>query len=507
MTRRWSVLLLFSLGWPIALPARATEASPPVVVPQPTETPAETGELPDPPSDSSDRQQVLIEADRLWQQGQQDAAAALYRKVKDPFVQSEFHPEAIVDANLLPPGGQVYWREAQAGLADERRSQAQVALELLVNQFPQFIPGQIRYAEWLATQEQIEEAIAVLDRAAIDYPDQPDLIRAQVQMRAANRDYLEASIAARQFALLYPQHSQAAEFLSLAATNLEEFQDQLQRRLTGNAIANALVGTLGFALTGGLFGPLSAVQTTMMMLQGETAVGNRLADRAREQLPLVEDEAVTAYINEVGQRMAAVTGRDDFTYEFYVVRDPRLNAFALPGGKVFVNAGAILESNSEAELAGLLAHELSHAVLSHGFQLMTSGNLTANLLQWVPYGGLATNLAVMSYSRDMERQADGLGTRMLVSAGYAADGLHNLMVTLDRQDPDEPVFSWLSSHPDNEERIRNLETVIDRSGYNRFAFEGVERHQQMQQRVQQLIEKQWPSAEPETAPSAQPSDP
>jgi predicted Zn-dependent protease len=133
--------------------------------------------------------------------------------------------------------------------------------------------------------------------------------------------------------------------------------------------------------------------------------------------------------------------------------------------------------------------------------------LTANLLQWVPYGGLATNLAVMSYSRDMERQADGLGTRMLVSAGYAADGLHNLMVTLDRQDPDEPVFSWLSSHPDNEERIRNLETVIDRSGYNRFAFEGVERHQQMQQRVQQLIEKQWPSAEPETAPSAQPSDP
>jgi predicted Zn-dependent protease len=307
--------------------------------------------------------------------------------------------------------------------------------------------------------------------------------------------------------LLYPQHPQAAEFLSLAATNLEEFQDQLQRRLTGNAIANALVGTLGFALTGGLFGPLSAVQTTMMMLQGETAVGNRLADRAREQLPLVEDEAVTAYINEVGQRMAAVTGRDDFTYEFYVVRDPRLNAFALPGGKVFVNAGAILESNSEAELAGLLAHELSHAVLSHGFQLMTSGNLTANLLQWVPYGGLATNLAVMSYSRDMERQADGLGTRMLVSAGYAADGLHNLMVTLDRQDPDEPVFSWLSSHPDNEERIRNLETVIDRSGYNRFAFEGVERHQQMQQRVQQLIEKQWPSAEPETAPSAQPSDP
>lgn len=486
LLRRLGIVLL-PLGCLLALPAIATE--PPEVAESPSPDAAIESDAPV-PEDSSDRLQVLIEADRLWQQGQYDAAATLYRKVKAPFAQSEQRPEAIADAALLPPAGQVYWREAEAGLLQGRTSQAQVALELLTQEFPQFIPAQIRYAEWLVSQEKLEEAVAALDRAAIDYPDQPDLIRALVQLRAANEDYLEASIAARQFALLYPQHPQAAEFQALAQTNLEAFEDHLQDRLTGNAIANALFGAVGFALTGGLFGPISAVQTATMLMRGETAVGDRLADRAKEELPLIEDEAITAYVNEVGQRMAQVAGRDDFTYEFYVVRDPRLNAFALPGGKVFVNAGAILESESEAELAGLLAHELSHAVLSHGFQLMTSGNLTANVLQWVPYGGLATDLAVMSYSRNMERQADALGTRMLASAGYASDGLRNLMVTLDREEPNTPVFSWLSSHPETEERIRDLEALIDRSGYNRFAFEGVERHQQMQVQVEQLLDKQ-----------------
>jgi len=72
-------------------------------------------------------------------------------------------------------------------------------------------------------------------------------------------------------------------------------------------------------------------------------------------------------MNDLGQKTAHATGRNDFEYEFYVVLDDDLNAFALPGGKVFVNAGAITHTKSEAELAGLLAHELSHAVLSHGF--------------------------------------------------------------------------------------------------------------------------------------------
>ncbi len=140
-----------------------------------------------------------------------------------------------------------------------------------------------------------------------------------------------------------------------------------------------------------------------------------------------------AYVNEIGQKLAVVAGRNDFKYEFYVVMDDQLNAFALPGGKVFVNAGAIAKTNSEAELAGLLAHELSHAVLSHGFQLVAEGNLVANVTQYTPLGNTVANLVVFNYSRDMERQADTLGTRLLSPTGYAADGLLNLMLTLSSQ--------------------------------------------------------------------------
>jgi predicted Zn-dependent protease len=259
--------------------------------------------------------------------------------------------------------------------------------------------------------------------------------------------------------------------------------------LRGNAIANAITGTLGFILTGNLFGPISAIDTTVLMLRGESAVGESVANRAQKQLPMLEDEEVLAYVREVGNKLATVAGRDDFEYEFYVVMDDKLNAFALPGGKVFINAGAILKTRSEAELAGLLAHELSHAVLSHGFQLVTEGNLIANVTSYFPYGGTAANLIVLDYNRDMERQADALGSRILVSSGYAADGMRNLMVTLDKEEREEPVFAWLSTHPDTQERINNMESLIERNGYNRYAYEGVGRHIAIQERVAKLLKE------------------
>ena len=132
--------------------------------------------------------------------------------------------------------------------------------------------------------------------------------------------------------------------------------------------------------------------------------------------------------------------------------DDSLNAFALPGGKVFVNAGAIMKTDSEAELAGLLAHEVSHAALSHGFQLVTQGNLTANVVRYIPYvGNAATSLIVMNYSRDMERQADLFGTRVLVNSGYAADGVRNLMEKLheshQKDEKNSQPPEWLSTQP------------------------------------------------------------
>jgi predicted Zn-dependent protease len=305
-----------------------------------------------------------------------------------------------------------------------------------------------------------------------------------------SRQWLEASIAARQFALLNPDHPEAAEFAVLAEENYDKFRSYLKKLIAGNAIANVITGAATVALTGNPLGAISAVETLMLLAQGESGLGDRIANNAIENLEMVEDEEIVAYINELGQNLAKVSGRDDFEYEFHVVLDPNLNAFALPGGKVFVNAGAIYHTESEAELAGLLTHELAHAILSHGFQMVTHGNLVESMTRFVPFGGTIGNLLVLDYSREMEQQADLLGTRMLAAADYAADGLRNLMVTLNEQYGDNsPALKALSSHPPTKERIAYLESLITRGGYNRYAYEGVERHQQIRQRVAKLLEE------------------
>lgn len=450
-----------------------------------------TAEIPELTPEERERQQKLIEADRLYMSGQFTAAQQLYREAKASFDTEAAleKPVAIYEPTELSPAGAVYWRQSEEGLEQELETKILVPLQFLVEQQPEFIPGHLRYAQTLQEYDRQEEAIQVLERATTLYPNEPDLIKAKVTALADTKRWLEASLAARQFAMLNFNHPQAAEFEVLAEENLERYRSHLRGELRGNAIANVITGALGYIFTGNLFGPISAIETTTLMLRGESAVGESFAERVQNQLPMVEDEQVLEYVREIGNKLAIVAGRDEFEYQFYVVMDDQLNAFALPGGKIFVNAGAILKTDSEAELAGLLAHELAHAVLSHGFQLVTEGNLIANVTQYIPFGRTATNLIVLDYSRDMERQADALGTKILVAGGYAADGLHNLMITLNEEDRDRPLFAWLSTHPNTEERISNIETLIERNGYNRYTYEGVARHLEIQARVAQLLKE------------------
>lgn len=434
------------------------------------------------------RRQKLMEADRLYLAGQIPEAEKLYREVKAPFDTTTVakRPEPILDPAQLSPAGRVYWREAQAGASQKLQTRIMVPLRLLVEEYPQFIPGHLRLAEVLQQGDRPKEAIDVLERATSLYPNQPELVKAKVAALAADKKWMEASLAARQFAVLNSGQQNAVQFTQLADENLKRYKKHLRRELRGNTIANIITGALGYAVTGNLLGPISAVQTTAMVLRGESSIGKSVAKDAREQLPLVEDKMVVGYVNELGQKIAKVSGRNDFQYEFYVVLDDGLNAFALPGGKVFVNAGAIARTKSEAELAGLIAHELSHAVLSHGFQLVAQGNLIANVTQYVPYGGTVASLFALDYSRDMERQADTLGTKLIASSGYAADGVRNLMVTLQQQEKSSPP-TWLSSHPTTDDRVRYLENLIERNGYNRYAYEGVARHAQIKAQVEKLL--------------------
>ena len=435
------------------------------------------------------RYEKLVEADRLYLAGDRIAALNLYRQVKTPFAEiseSQPKPEPILDPTQLAPAGQVYWREAQAGIDQKLESRIFVPLQLLVERYPEFIPGHLLLAQALKDYNRSEEALQVLEKAYGLYPNQPDLLKAKIAAQAASENWLEASIAARQFALLNPDHPQAAEFTRLADENLKRYRSRLRSQLRGNAIASVLTGALSYALTGSIFGPLSAVETIAILIQGEQAIGERIAKSAKRELDLVQDPEVLDYINQLGQKLAKLSGRDDFEFKFYVVLDEDINAFALPGGKIFINAGAIIHSNSEAELAGLLAHEISHAVLSHGFQLVTQANAIDNVAVLIPRGGIVSGLLTLNYSREMEQQADILGTRILAASGYAADGLRNLMVTLKKQQPEFPI-TFLSSHPDTDNRIRYLENLIQRNSYNPYAYEGVARHAQIQTRVRKLL--------------------
>lgn len=461
------------------------------------------------------RQQKLAEADRLYLAGDKAAAEQLYREAKPPFEPTAAtadpaapRPEPITELEQLPSPGRVFWREAQAGIEANLDTRIMVPLKLLVERYPQFVPGQIKLAEILAAKDKPDEAVTILEQATARYPNQPDLLRAKIALFAKAERWMDAAIAARQFAVLNPEHPLASEFTALADTNMQRYQKDLRSRLTGNLIGNLVTGALGYALTGNLFGPFSAIQSTTLLLRGEQGIGERYAARAKRTLPLVDDPEVLAYVNEIGEKLVKVAGRNDLKYEFFVILDDKLNAFALPGGKVFINAGAIAKTRSEAELAGLLSHELSHTILSHGFQLVTQGNLIASVVQYVPYaGGLATNLIVFNYSRDMERQADVLGTRLLASAGYAADGMRNLMVTLQQEDREFVPPAFLSTHPLTNERVRYLEQLIRDNGYNRYAFEGVERHAAIQAKVKPLIQAHQEAEEKKRQQQRRPVEP
>ncbi|MBF2036103.1 MAG: M48 family metalloprotease [Leptolyngbyaceae cyanobacterium T60_A2020_046] len=457
------------------------------------------GELESQPSETeeseetklSKEQQILITADNHYLAGDRAAAEALYRQVKDAAWEAEptpLRPEPILNAEDLPPAAAVYWREAQQGAEQGLAHRTQVPLALLVREYPEFIPAQVFYARYLIEQGRAEEADANLDQVLMLYPSQPALLRAQVEVKMAREQWIEASIAARQFVLLNPDHPRSEEMLALAEQNLDRFRAQTNSNITRNFVGNLVTGVAGVLLTGGLVGPVTAVNSAVLLLQGEDALGARIAEQARAALPMVSDREVTTYLDDIGQKLAQLAGRNEFKYEFYVVDDDALNAFALPGGKIFVNSGAILKTRSEAELAGLVAHEISHAVLSHGFQMVTNGNLLSSLASFIPVpavANIATGLAVTGYSRQMERQADVLGTQILATGGYAADGLHNLMVTLESEVGDRGGVQWLASHPAPSERVAYLKQLVETGGYNRYAYEGVEPHLAVQQRLAQ----------------------
>ncbi|MES2603981.1 MAG: M48 family metalloprotease [Pseudomonadota bacterium] len=192
------------------------------------------------------------------------------------------------------------------------------------------------------------------------------------------------------------------------------------------------------------------------------------------------DDELTAYVNEVGQRLAAVSDRP-LDYEFVVLNNGVPNAWALPGGKIAVNRGLLYELNNEAELAAVLGHEITHAAARHGAQAMTRGTLlqgalaigtiavaTSDYRQFGDYivGGaqLGAQLVSTKYGRDAERESDYYGIQYMLRAGYdprAAVSLQETFVRLSEGRQTGWLEGMFSSHPPSQERVDNNQALVN----------------------------------------------
>ena len=199
----------------------------------------------------------------------------------------------------------------------------------------------------------------------------------------------------------------------------------------------------------------------------DVELGQEASAEARKQLPMLNDNRVDDYVEDVGARLvAAIPGElrhAGFSYTFDVVNQKEINAFALPGGPMFLNRGMIEAAKTEAEMAGVMAHEIAHVALRHGTAQATKGQkfqigAIAGQILGAIIGGAAGSVIAqgsqfglgayfLKYGREYERQADLLGAQIMARAGYDPREMANMFKTIQaeggRSGPE-----WLSSHPD-----------------------------------------------------------
>ena len=204
-------------------------------------------------------------------------------------------------------------------------------------------------------------------------------------------------------------------------------------------------------------------------------LGRLSAEEVVRQLPLLRDERTARYVQRLGERLADKAPGYRFTYRFFVVASPEVNAFALPGGYVFVNAGAIEAARDEGELAGVLAHEIAHVALRHGtnqaskayvaktglsvLDALTGGRRSGVGALADMVAGDCANMIFMKFNRTAEAQADAEGARMLAAAGYDPRDMANFFERLGEQSG-ERTTETPSDHPDPASRVAALDEII-----------------------------------------------
>ncbi|MBL8207686.1 MAG: M48 family metalloprotease, partial [Blastocatellia bacterium] len=237
----------------------------------------------------------------------------------------------------------------------------------------------------------------------------------------------------------------------------------------------------------------------LMSPEQDVAIGRQNAAQIEREMRVLPDQVVQQYVNNIGKRLAAQAPGEKFPYQFKVVDVKEINAFALPGGFLYVHTGAIVAAKNESELAGVMAHEISHSALRHGTSQMSKqmvaekglgvasailggGRDGASLGDSVL--GAGANLLFLRFSRTAEKQADIMGAQILASAGYDPRGLGSFFKTLMAEGARPPQI--LSDHPDPGNRIQYLNELLPQLKLAQNPIVDTPEFQQLKARVRGL---------------------
>ena len=224
---------------------------------------------------------------------------------------------------------------------------------------------------------------------------------------------------------------------------------------------------------------LVAAACAPLTVQEEKQMGREVQRQVRQQSQFVRDPVTVNYVRDLGAQLVYASAPSPFEFRFYVIEDESLNAFAVPGGAIYVHTGLILAVQDASELAGVIAHEIGHVTHRHVAQMARRGRNTGILQQigaiflailtgsqlGAQAGGIITGMAAQAYmatyTQDAERDADKLAIDSLIQAGYDPNGMISMFETLKRESAGRmhgPQF--LSSHPATDERIQRARAMI-----------------------------------------------
>jgi predicted Zn-dependent protease len=214
--------------------------------------------------------------------------------------------------------------------------------------------------------------------------------------------------------------------------------------------------------------PVTGKQEFMLLSESdEIKMGQQTDVSVVQMYGIYDDDKLAKYIDEIGQKMAKISHRPNLKYEFKVMDSPVINAFAVPGGYVYVTRGILAHLNNEAELAGVIGHEIGHVTARHSAQKYSETYL-ANLglgvgsmvsKDFAMFAGLAAQglgLLFLRFSRDDERQSDVLGVEYSTKVGYDAREMSNFFHTLDKMQTTNDqggLPDWFSTHPNPADRV------------------------------------------------------